>query len=168
MVDFSNLTALSPDADKTKTYVFDELKGKPSVISRPATKVNGRYNDARLKRLNKRLNGGRKKLVINAETIEQSRVEDAELMAKYCAVSWGTAPIDANGEAVQFTAKNCYDFFLAIPEEMFTDYRTWVQDNANFTGDEDGFGEGDSGFEDAEGFGEALTDDEVGKSTATG
>lgn len=153
MVDFSNYSALREDGTVAKAYPFDALKGAPGVMSRPATTANQRYNSARLKALGKRTAGGRKKLRVTSQTIEAARREDAEMLAKYCAVSWTNPPLDASGQPVPFSAEACQEFFLAIPDWMFDEYRNWVADPLNFVDE----GEDDEG--------EALAPEELGNSS---
>lgn len=157
MADFSNYSGLREDGMATKPFTFEELQGSPTIHSRPATSANSRYNNARLKALGKRTGGGRKKLRVSSATVEAARREDADMLSKFCATGWDPAPVDASGEAVPFSADNCKEFFLAIPDWMFDEYRNWVSDPLNFTADD-----GDEG-EDA-----AEDEDEVGNSLRSG
>lgn len=156
MADFSNYSGLREDGMATKPFTFEELQGAPTIHSRPATSANSRYNNARLKALGKRTGGGRKKLRVSAQTVEAARREDADMLSKFCATGWDPAPVDAAGEPVPFSADNCKDFFLAIPDWMFDEYRNWVADPLNFVAD---------GAEDEE---EPETEDEVGNSLRPG
>lgn len=143
MADFSNYSAQREDGTATKPYAFEQLQGVPTLEVRPATSANSRYNNARLKALGKRTGGGRKKLQISAATVEAARREDADLLARFCVVGWDPAPVDASKQPVPFSAENARDFFLAIPDWMFDDFRNWVADPLNFVdapedeGDED-------------------------------
>lgn len=156
MADFSNYAQLREDGTATKPFTFEELQGAPIIHSRPATSANSRYNNARLKALGKRTAGGKKKLRVSASTVEAARREDADMLAKFCAVSWDPAPVDASGEAVPFSADNCREFFLAIPDWMFDEYRNWVSDPLNFVES------GDEGEE------EPDDEEEVGNSSQSG
>jgi hypothetical protein len=152
MADFSNYSGLREDGMATKPFTFEELQGSPTIHSRPATSANSRYNNARLKALGKRTGGGRKKLRVSASTVEAARREDADMLSKFCATGWDPAPVDASGEPVAFSADNCKEFFLAIPDWMFDEYRNWVADPLNFVAE---------GAEDEE---EPDDEDEVGNS----
>jgi hypothetical protein len=153
MADFSNYSELREDGTATKSFTFEELQGSPTIHSRPATSANSRYNNARLKALGKRTGGGRKKLRVSASTVEAARREDADMLSKFCVTGWYPAPVDASGEVVPFSADNCKEFFLAIPDWMFDEYRNWVADPLNFVAD--------TGAEDEE---EPESEDEVGNS----
>ncbi len=140
MVDFTNLSELCEDAETPREYPFTEIKGQPTLMSLPATSANERFNNARLKGIGKRTNGGRKQLKINDATVKAARDEDRKLFAQYCATGWKVPPVDATGAEVPFSRQNVYEFFCAIPDWMFDDYRTWVQEPMNFTGDADELG----------------------------
>lgn len=137
MVDFSNYSALQEDGSEAREFTFHDIEGQPSILSRPATSANKKYNNARLKSLNKRTKGGRAKARISLATVESARREDADMLSKFCVTGWGTPPVDSSGEPVPFSAANCHDFLLAIPDWMFDEYRGWVSDPINFTSDED-------------------------------
>lgn len=143
MPDFSNYSALQEDGSEAREFIFQDIEGQPSLLSRPATSANKKYNSARLKSLNKRTKGGRAKARISLATVESARREDAEMLSKFCVVGWGTAPVESTGEPVTFSAKNCEEFLLAIPDWMFDEYRGWVSDPINFTGDEETDDDGD-------------------------
>lgn len=137
MVDFSNYTALQEDGSEAREFKFQDIAGVPSILSRPATSANTKYNNARLKSLNQRTKGGRAKARISLATVESARREDAKMLSKYCVTGWGNPPVDKSGAAVPFSAENCEAFLLAIPDWMFDEYRGWVSDPINFTGDPD-------------------------------
>lgn len=128
---------LHEDGAKALTYTFEELAGRPNLLSKPATDANTRFKAARLKRIGKRTAGGRKRIRMDVNTLDSAREEDMELMAKFCVSGWGDRPPeDTDGNPVPFSAQNCLDFFKAIPTWMFDDYRTWAQEPLNFVGDE--------------------------------
>lgn len=146
MADFSNYSSQREDGTAAKPYSFEELQGSPTVHTRPATSANSRYNNARLKALGKRTGGGRKKLrTISAATVEAARREDADLLARFCVTGWDPAPVDASGADVPFSAENAKEFFLAIPDWMFDDFRNWVAEPLNFV---DASTEADDGEDD--------------------
>lgn len=132
MPDFSNYQALREDGTATREFKFRDIEGVPSIISRPATSANSKYNSARLKTLNQRVKGGRAKTKITPASVDEARREDAQMLSKYCATGWGTAPVDAANQPVPFSAENCEAFLLAIPDWMFDEYRAWVSEPMNF------------------------------------
>lgn len=161
MADFSNYAAQREDGLAARPYTFEELEGAPVVMTRPATSANSRYNNARLKALGKRTGSGRRKLRVNAATVEAARKEDADLLSKFCATGWGDrAPVDSTGAEVPFSAENARDFFLAIPDWMFDDFRNWVSEPLNFVG------EGATADEDDDE--DPATADELGNSSQSG
>lgn len=137
MVDFANYEAEREDGTSPRPFTFEDLEGQPGVLSRPATSANTRYNNVRMKALGKRTNQGRKKQRISVSSVNAARREDAKMLANFCVTGWLTPPVDANKNPVPFTAANCAEFFLAIPDWMFDDYRAWVIEPTNFTDDED-------------------------------
>ena len=140
MVDFSNYAGLREDGTESKPYAFEDIDGVPTLLCRPATSANKRYNSARLKAISKRTNSGRKKARISSASVDAARREDAEMLADYCVVGWKPAPVDSAKQPVDFSAENCRQFFLAIPDWMFDDFRAWVSDPVNFapdTGDDE-------------------------------
>ncbi len=137
MPDFSNYGAMREDGTATKPYTFEELEGAPQLDCRPATSANTRYNNAALKALGRRAQGRRKKARVTAQTVDAARREDADLLSKYCVTGWPVAPVDNAGTPVDFSADNCKDFFLAIPDWMFDDFRNWVADPLQFTTEEE-------------------------------
>lgn len=161
MADFSNYSAQREDGAIAKPYTFEELQGSPTIHTRPATSANSRYNNARLKALGKRTGGGRKKMRVNASTVEAARREDADLLARFCVTGWDPPPVDASKEAVPFSAENCKEFFLAIPDWMFDDFRNWVAEPLNFV---NASTEADDGEDDED----ELDPEELGNSLPSG
>lgn len=161
MADFSNYASQREDGLSARPYTFEELEGAPVVMTRPATSANSRYNNARLKALGKRTGSGRKRLRVNAVTVEAARKEDADLLSKFCVTGWGDrAPVDSTGAEVTFSAETARDFFLAIPDWMFDDFRNWVSEPLNFVGD------GSTADEDDED--EPMSEEELGNSLPSG
>ena len=169
MADFSNYAAQREDGLASRPYNFEALEGAPGVLTRPATTANARYNNARLKALGKRTGTGRRKIAINAATVEAARREDADLLSKYCVTGWGdNAPVDSSGVPVPFSADNARDFFLAIPDWMFDDFRNWVSEPLNFVGDASSSDDGeDDDPADAEELGNSLPNGSDGTAAST-
>lgn len=161
MADFGNYAAQREDGLASRPYSFEELEGAPTILTRPATSANTRYNNARLKSLGKRTGSGRRKMRVSPATVEAARKEDADLLSKFCVTGWGeSAPVDSSGAAVPFSAENAREFFLAIPDWMFDDFRNWVSEPTNFVGD----ASADAGDEEED----PMTDEELGNSLPSG
>lgn len=139
MPDFSHLAGLDPKGDKLVPYIMDQIEGAPTIWFLPGTDANRPYLNETLKRANARVKGGRRTRRVTVDTIEASREEDRELLAKFCAKRWDVK--DADGMAVEFTVENCIEFFKALPNWLFDEVRTFVTDPGNFI-EADEMGEG--------------------------
>lgn len=164
MVNFTNYDGLKEDGTSPRPFFFEDIEGAPGVLSRPATSANTKYNNARMKALGKRTNQGRKKQRITVQSVHSARIEDAKMLANYCVTGWVEAPVDNDKVPVPFSAQNCAEFFLAIPDWMFDEYRAWVTEPTNFTSDDD---EGDDGDEDTPGELQTSTQSESAGIAAT-
>lgn len=134
MVDFSNLRKLAVSAQDTAEYTFYEIEGEPTLKVRPATEANGRYWSAVLARSSKNVRRARSGK-ITASMLKEGRTDDRELYPKHVVMAWTTAPMDTNGDAVDFTAENCAAFLEAIPDHIFDGLRNFCSDVTNFQED---------------------------------
>lgn len=170
MTDFSNYSAQREDGLAALPYSFEELEGAPTILTRPATSANTRYNNARLKALGQRTGSGRRKMKITPATVAAARKEDADLLSKYCVTGWGEKPpVDSTGTPVPFSAANAEAFFLAIPDWMFDDFRNWVSEPLNFVSrSSSSDDEEDDDPADAEELGNSLPSGSDGTADTTG
>lgn len=130
MPDFSNFRKQEIKADQLAQYTFHDLEGSPSIWSLPALEANKPFMNETLRRVAARNRARRPGRVATVETMAQSRNEDRELLAKFCARNWDV--VDASGERVEFSAENCLEFFQALPDDIFDGYRNWAVDPANW------------------------------------
>lgn len=130
MADFSHLKKLEQDGSTERKYTFDQIEGAPSLWSRPATNANKAFQNETLRRANARAGLNRRAKRVTAEVLAQSRDEDREVLSKCCVTRWDVT--DANGEPVEFTEENCLEFFRALPDWLFDDFRAWATDAGNF------------------------------------
>lgn len=139
MADFSNLKKLDVNEASEAEYVFEDIPGEPSIWFRPMTDANPAFLNERVRlaveraeQANKETRGQRRKRVLSADQLEEDRELDRVLMARTCAIRWGTAPKDVEGSEPEFSEQNCYDFLKALPNYMLDPCRGFVANVYNF------------------------------------
>ncbi len=139
MVDFSHLAKLDVNEASEAEFVFEDIPGEPSIWFKPMTDANPDYLNERVRlaveraeQANKETKGQRRKRILSADQLEEDRELDRILMARTCAVRWGTAPKDVKGDTPEFNEQNCYDFLKAVPSYMFDPCRGFVSNVYNF------------------------------------
>lgn len=130
MPDFSHLKALEQKGDASFPYKMEQIEGAPTIWFRPATDANKDFLNETLRRANERAGRSRRGARITPDSLEASRAEDKEVIAKTCAVAWDVK--DAKGKAVEFNETNCLEFFQALPDWLFDEIRGWVTNPTNF------------------------------------
>jgi hypothetical protein len=139
MTDFSHLRKLDVTEASEAEYVFEDVPGEPSIWFRPMTDANTEYLNERVRiaveraeAATKETRAQRKKRVMSAEQLEEDREQDRVLIARTCAIRWGTPPKDVKGKEPEFNEQNCYDFLKALPSYMFDPCRGFVGNVYNF------------------------------------
>lgn len=139
MADYSHLQQLEVTEETEREYVFDDIPGEPSIWFRHMGATNTAFLNERVRisaeraeKMVQQTKAQRKKQTISAAQLEEDRDIDRELMAKTCAIRWGTAPRDASGKTHEFSTEECYAFLKALPHYMFEPCRNWVQNVYNF------------------------------------
>lgn len=127
--------SLDVKVDRTaRITLYDVNPEKPPVlICKPGTAANKPYFNAVLKRGQKnarRLRAGK----MTAAMMDESRNEDRELYPKHVIVGWENV-VDIDGAAVPFTAMDCEDFLMALPDWIFDDVRNQLADPTTFLDD---------------------------------
>jgi hypothetical protein len=142
MVDFSHLRKLDVNEASEAEYVFEEIPGEPSIWFAPMSDANTRYLNERVRiaveraeEATKETKAQRRKRILSSEQLEQDRELDRVLMARTCALRWGTPPRDVDGNEPEFNEQNCYDFLAALPSYMFDPCRGFVSNVYNFVDD---------------------------------
>ena len=133
MVDFSHLKKKDVTAASLAEYVFEDIDGEPSIICAPASDANAAFTNESIRMqieeteqaLSRPTKRGKARYVQTPAEREEEREKDRHLIARFCAVRWGTAPVDVNGAAPEFTPDNCYDFLKALPNWMLDPFRSW-------------------------------------------
>lgn len=133
MTDFSHLSKLQIETDKTITYDLEDLVGQPSLQVLPATEGNKEYFNAALKSQRKNRTSNKN---IDAAFIQKGRAKDKELYPKYIIKGW-SGILDTQGNAVEFSVENAIEFIRALPDYLFDDLRDFCQNPKNFTNVED-------------------------------
>lgn len=139
MADFSHLAKLDVTATSEAEYTFDDIPGEPSIWFRPMTDANPAYLNERVRlaveraeKTQKETKAQRKKRVMSAEQIEEDREQDRILMARTCAIRWGTPPRDVDGNCPEFSEETCLDFLRALPDYMLDPCRGFASNVYNF------------------------------------
>lgn len=139
MADFSHLAKLDVTDESEAEYVFDEIWGDPSIFFRPMTDANPAFLNERVRLAVARAESDqkgtkkqRREKILSSDRLEEDRAQDIILMAKTCAVRWGTPPRDKDGKEVEFSEANCLDFLNALPNYMIDPCRGWVGNPYNF------------------------------------
>lgn len=143
MVDFSHLKKLEITRETTREYIFADIEGEPSVVLAPANDANRDFLDARVRlsveRAEKAAAEPRGKVPVPKLTpeayvnqLEEERETDRMLLAHSCIRDWGTAPVDAKGKAVEFSAENAYEFLKQLPDYMLDPLRNFAANIYNF------------------------------------
>lgn len=139
MPDFSHLRKLEVTEQSEAEYVFDDIWGEPSIWFHPMTDSNPQYLNERVRLAVERAEAAEKETkkqrrakVLSSDRLEDDRELDRILMAKTCAVRWGTPPRDVDGNEVEFSEQNVLDFLRAIPNYMLDPVRGWVANPYNF------------------------------------
>lgn len=130
MVDFSYLASLEIP-NEAKPYSMD-ISGEDAILHLlPAAESNKPYWNAVLRYSNDKLRGGKKKVVVDAASVEKNRKIDKELLARHCLVGWAGIK-DTDGKDVPFTKENGLEFLMALPGHMFDPIKAWAADKDNY------------------------------------
>lgn len=135
MVDFSNVAKLKFDG-KPVPYIIEELEGHPTLFVLPANDSNEELLNYVLKNSAKLQRIARQKA--DANVLAATRKQDRDTYSRFVIKGWDDV-VEANGQAVPFTAENCHAFLTALPDFIFDRLRTFCMDATNFMNvDEDG------------------------------
>ena len=139
MVDFSHLAKLDVTEASEAEFTFDDIPGEPSIWLKPMTDANTAFLNERVRLAVERAEANaketkaqRKKRVMSAEQMEEDREQDRILIARTCAVRWGTPPKDVNGDTPEFSEENCLAFLRALPNYMLDPLRGFAANVYNF------------------------------------
>ena len=139
MADYSHLKKLDVTAESEAEYTFDEIWGEPSIWCRPMTDANLDYMNERVRlavekaeKDGKETRKQRRQKILSTDRIEEDRESDRVLIARTCALRWGTAPRDVEGNSPEFSEKECYEFLSQMPNYMLDPFRGWVANVYNF------------------------------------
>jgi hypothetical protein len=139
MANFSHLQSLE-QRDEAVPYTLEQLPGAPTIWFLPGTDANKPFMNESLRRASLRARTSRRSRRVTLDTVQASRDEDREIIAKYCAKRWERI-VDSGGQEVEFSAENCLEFFQALPDWLFDDVRGFVTDPGNFIEEEEVLGE---------------------------
>lgn len=132
---FSHLEKLKVKSSATALFTFEEIEGEPTLKVKPIGEQNKEYTNQVLKKGKKTIRSLRKGKM-SVATLKENREQDYRLFPRYVVVDWPVAPMDANGDPVDFSPENCEAFLKAIPVRMFNELREFCGDDDNFL-DED-------------------------------
>lgn len=139
MADYSHLKKLDVTESSEAEYTFEDIEGEPSIWFRPMTDANSKYLNERVRMAVERAEhtqretkAQRRARVLSSDQIEQDRDLDRVMMARTCALRWGTPPKDKDGNENAFSEEECLDFLRALPSYMIDPCRGFVANVYNF------------------------------------
>lgn len=149
MGDYSHLQKLEVTQETEAEYKFTDIvvgynpDGSgihPSIWFRPMLESNALYLNERIKLSTERADRmaasnkdkGKDKVQQLVDRIEEDREQDRILIARACGIRWGTAPLDKDGKAHDFTPDECLSFLRAVPSYAFEPLRSWLSNPYNF------------------------------------
>lgn len=140
MADFSHLKKLDVTKESEAEYTFDDIWGEPSIWFKPMIEANTDFMNERVrlavdraeKEQKNQSKKKRREALMSTDRLEDDREQDRILMAKTCAIRWGTPPKDVDGNDVEFSPDNVLDFLRAIPSFMLDPARGFVANPYNF------------------------------------
>jgi hypothetical protein len=151
MADYSHLKRLGASEQTEREYIFDDIvlgqtedgvDISPSIWFRPMTDANPAYMNERVRlavekaekdsKQPARSKAERRKELLAGDRIEEDRDMDRVLIARCCAVRWGTPMPDAAGAVHDLDEEEAYSFLCALPSHIIDPLRGWVQNIYNF------------------------------------
>lgn len=146
MADYSHLRKLDVTEESEAEYTFsDIIVGRnddgsgisPSIFFHPMVQSNKRFLRERIRVSTERAEQvSKSKKKDKVEQLVDRMDEDLEfdrvLAARACAVRWGVAPKDKDGNEPEFSAEECLSFLQALPDFIFEPLRGWLQNPYNF------------------------------------
>lgn len=146
MADYSHLRQLDVTDQSEAEYTFsDIIVGRnadgsgihPSVFFRPMIESNKLFLNERIRLSTERADAmsrakKKDKVAKLADRLDEDRDTDRILIARTCAIRWGTAPKAVDGKEHAFSPDECLAFLQALPNYIFEPLRSWVQNPYNF------------------------------------
>lgn len=131
MVDFTNISALKVTKENVVEYPVYELAGEPVLMLCSATEGNSGYMNGLLRLTGQADGGRRKKLVVDAKLMDETREHDKILYAEFVITGW-KGVVDVNGNEVEYSVENVKAFLAALPAWIFDYIRTFASSPDNF------------------------------------
>jgi hypothetical protein len=135
--DFSHLKQFDVTASRTAEFTLHQITwpsgGSPTLVVTPATEANKPYFNALLKRVSrssKAVRAGK----LNAGMISENRDEDRALFPRHVVKDWHGVE-DAEGNEVSFSAADCEQFLVQLPDWMFDELRDFASNPTSFVDD---------------------------------
>jgi len=120
--------------ENERLFVFEGIKGRPSIRTIDATERNSKYFDAFLKRSRKNVRRA-KAAGVTTQMIQEARESDYKLFPQFVAKGFEERPLLSDGSPAG--DEHMELFFRSIPVHMFDDYRDFCQDINNFMPEEE-------------------------------
>lgn len=133
MPNFDYIKALDVQEGQTAEYTFFRIAGGAKLTVVHAGSTTPEFLSAVLKKSKvaaHRLRARKDQQLTRAD-MEATRVEDAELFARYIVKGWENVQ-ESNGSECEFTEENCLEFLKAIPLDMFDQFRQFCLNIENF------------------------------------
>lgn len=130
------------DETTTREYTFSDLVGEPSLIVAVANDVNRRFKLYRVRKSLELADSITTPVAKSASLDDRAadmlrRLDDdviweRDIIAKACVTSWGTPPVDLEGNAPEFNGDEALEFLNSLPEHMYTPFKNYVGNIYNF------------------------------------
>lgn len=132
MADFSYLSKLQPNRERTSRFTLADLDGCPVLIVRIASETNKPYFKAALAdQLARSRSTSRRNATQVANAVAAEREMDRKLYPKHVVVGW-EGVTDASGAVVPFNEENCTGFLAALPDFIIDKVRAHCIEPGNF------------------------------------
>ncbi len=132
MSKFKHLSKYEVQADREIEYILDDIEGEPVLILSPATSENKPYYNKVLRKTAKNPMKALKRM--NLGMVRENRDQDRVLFSKYIIKGWKKV-VDSDGEEVEFSEENCFDYLQHLPDWIFDQVRNFAATPDNFIDD---------------------------------
>ena len=131
MANFTHLKALQVTADNVVDFELPELGPDAVLKLRSSNEGNSGYMNGLLRLTGQSKGARRKKVKVDAKSMEDMREYDKELYPEHVIVGWGGVQ-DADGKPVKFSAEEAAMLLEQLPDYLFDELRAFANDPVNF------------------------------------
>jgi hypothetical protein len=136
--DLGHIAKLNVDAQETREYCFEDIRGRPTILVLPATRENKALRNAAMKIPLKAVRRIQSTGQLDGRFIDEVAARDLKLYPKYVVRGWGQRPPkERNGTPLPETEEAYAAFLEVLPFDMFEDLRQFCQNANNWREAED-------------------------------